>query len=123
MKDKNMKQAAKLINDTKKEVLADKLKLCTSALQRLIGLLGTKDLDAMEACWIKGCNSIHTFGMNYSIDAYFLDKSNKVVGVVQGMKPSRISPIFFKADSVVEMKSPATKKCVVGDQLVLENSL
>lgn len=107
-------------NKTTKETIAAEVRVCKTMIERLVGLLGTKSLKEKEACWIQKCNSIHTFGMRYAIDAYFLDQSNVVVGVMQNMKPGRISPIYFKAKSVVEMSSDKSRRCRVGDLLIME---
>lgn len=70
---------------------------------RMVGLLDRKQLNAGEALIITQCNSIHMFFMRFSIDAIFVDKADKVVGLVQNIKPFMLSPIFFKASYVIEI--------------------
>ena len=109
-------------NTTQNELLAVNVKHCRSLWSRVKGLLGTSHLGETEACWIAPCNSIHTFGMKYSIDAYFLDRKNQVVGIVKNMKPGRLSPVFFNAYSVMEFSVSDKRNCLVGDKLCAEEN-
>ena len=102
------------------EVVATEARFCRGFWSRLRGLLGTAESEGAKGCWIEPCNSIHTFGMSYPIDAYFLNRQNQVVAVLKGLKPNRISPIYFDAHSVLEFSCGASKSCVVGDQFILE---
>lgn len=112
-----------LQNVSHQVVLAKKVQMCRSFWSRLKGLLGTSQLDCDEACWISRCNSIHTFGMKYAIDAYFLNKNNEVVAILKNMKPNRLSRIYFDADSVVEFSANGHRTCQAGDRLALESVL
>lgn len=93
----------KIINLTQGTILADNAVMADSIFTRIKGLLGRKGLAKGEALIIKPCNSIHMFFMRFAIDAVFVDKNNKVVGLVERLKPFRLSPIFFKAHFVVEL--------------------
>ncbi|MEI8013139.1 MAG: DUF192 domain-containing protein, partial [Candidatus Omnitrophota bacterium] len=48
-------------------------------------------------------NSIHMFFMSFAIDAVFIDKCGIVVGLVEEIKPNQMSPVFWKANSVIEL--------------------
>ena len=65
------------------------------------------------------CNSIHTFFMRFSIDVIFLDRGNRVIRILNELKPWRFSPVVFGADRVLEVKGgmAAAKKIRVGDEL------
>ena len=78
-----------LKNRSADTILASRLRLCRSYFSRLLGLMGTPRLDPDEACWIIPCNSVHTLGMKYPLDLYFLDKKNQVVAILENMKPNR----------------------------------
>ncbi len=106
-----------LAHESRSTILANEVLVCGSFWTRLKGLLGTSKLSERKACWIKSCNSIHTVGMKYSIDAYFLDESNRVVSIVKDMKPNRFSKIMVKASSVLEFASGNKTRCHVGDQI------
>ena len=57
--------------------------------ERAKGLIGVKSLPPEEGLLIPGCNAIHTFFMSMAIDATFLDRENRVVKVVRGIRPWR----------------------------------
>ena len=62
-----------------------------SFLQRLRGLLARKPswLGEDGVLVIAPCNSIHTFGMKYSIDVAFLDRNGKVLLAKQNFEPKK----------------------------------
>lgn len=59
-------------------------------LSRLVGLLGTRRLDAGEGIWLEPCRSVHTWGMRQSIAVAFLDERGAVVRVVDPLPPWRV---------------------------------
>lgn len=93
----------KAINITSKKELADNLTLARGILKRMKGLLGRVELPAGEALLIKPCNSVHTIGMRFPIDVIFLDKKNMVVAVKKNLLPNRLTRIYFRAASVLEL--------------------
>ena len=113
----------KAINKTKNTVVAAQINIADSFVSRLKGLLGETDLPAGHGLAIKGCNSIHMFFMRFAIDAIFTDKNNQVVGLVENIKPFRLSPIFFKAHLVVELPAGTIQesKTELGDQINFED--
>lgn len=87
---------------------------------RLVGLLNKSSLNEQEAMWFDDCSSIHMLGMKFSIDVIYLDSNNRIVKMVESLKPWRCS-FSFNAKKVVEVKSGMCKKYKFseGDQLVL----
>ena len=71
--------------------------------QRMKGLLGRDRLDPGESLWIKPCKSIHTIGMRFPIDVLFLDKRNVVVAAREKLPPNRITRLYLRAVSVLEL--------------------
>ena len=53
------------------------------------GLIGVKSLPPDEGLLIERCNCIHTFFMSFAIDATFLDREDRIVKVVRGIRPWR----------------------------------
>lgn len=47
--------------------------------KRLKGLLFTKEIKEENALLLKNCSQVHSFGMNYDIGVYYLDKNYKVI--------------------------------------------
>jgi uncharacterized membrane protein (UPF0127 family) len=91
------------IDRTSGKELALQLAVADTLFARLKGLLGSSELPAGTGLWIKPCNSIHTFGMRFPIDALFLDQERRVVGVALALRPNRLSRIHFGARSALEL--------------------
>lgn len=106
-----------LRNNSRGDVIARRVHRCQGLFDRMKGLIGTKTMAEDEACWLIPCNSVHTFGMSFDIDVYFLSKDNRVLSMFEGMKPNSLSPLIWNAHSVLEMKSGASRNILPGDQL------
>jgi uncharacterized membrane protein (UPF0127 family) len=85
------------------QVIVSNLKVTNTFFTRLKGLLGTKELREGDGLLIKPCNGIHMFWMKYSIDVVFLDKEYRVVHLIKGIKPWRVSPVIKEATMVLEL--------------------
>jgi uncharacterized membrane protein (UPF0127 family) len=108
-----------VINVTKKTWLATKVRKADNFLTRLVGLLKRTNLGPEEALWLIPSKGIHTIGMKFPIDVVFLDKSNKVLGIISGLVPYRISGVRLWGYSVLELPKGTLKKSrtEVGDEL------
>lgn len=91
------------------ETLATKVETADDAASRSKGLLGRDYLPEGAGLWIVPCPMIHTFFMQFPIDAIFLDRALKVVRVIENLKPWRLSPWVFSAHSVLELKGGSLK--------------
>ena len=113
----------RILNTTQNKIIVDKVVVADSFLSRMIGLLNHKTLPSTEALLITHCQSIHMFFMRFPIDAIFVGKNNKVVGLVYNIKPFQLSPIFFKASFVIEVAVGviSKSKTALGDTLAFEN--
>ena len=92
----------KLLNQTNNTVLAERLRIANSFFSRLKGLLGTSSLPVGEALLIRPCNSIHMFGMRYSIDVIFADDNGQVLKTVASLEPGRLAKCH-DAKQVIEL--------------------
>ena len=112
----------KIINKTQGTILATEVEIADSILSRLVGLLNRASLSENAGLIITDCRSIHMFFMRFAIDVIFLDRRYKVVGLVKGIKPFRLSPYFWRAYYAVELPSGTINKSKVnvGDQLSVE---
>lgn len=101
------------------ELIVENLSLAESFWQRGRGLLGTKSLPNDCALWIRPCNNIHTFFMNYSIDCVFVDKKLTIQKIAESVPPFRFVGPFWSSHSVIEMASgvAAAKNLRIGDHL------
>ena len=110
-----------IVNATRNTIIALKINLADNPLSRLVGLLKKSSLPKDGALVITPANCIHSFFMRFNIDLIFLDKQNKVVGVVENLKPFRVTRIFFRAHSVIEL--PAGRISETGTSLQDEISI
>ena len=109
----------KIFNKSKNTVIAQNVRVADTVWTRMKGLLGSERIAAGEALVITKCQSIHMLFMRFSIDAIFVDGQNRVVGLVEGIKPFRLSRIFFRSKYVIELAvgTIGTTKTSLGDQL------
>lgn len=68
---------------------------------------------------IEPARQIHTFGMRYAIDVCFCDRAGRVLHVVRGMRPRRVTKLVLRARLAVEMKAGSLRPLRPGDQLSL----
>src|SRR5260370_16322669 len=59
-------------------VLAEELEVPRTFMGRGIGLMFRGSLRPGTGMWIVPCNGIHMLGMNFAIDAVFLDRTSRV---------------------------------------------
>ena len=97
----------KLIKENK--ILLEQVIVTKTFTQKFVGLLNKKRMNPNEGLLIKNCNWIHSFGMKFNFDAIFLDKHNKIVCIIENIKPNKIMPIIFKAKNVLETKQGFAK--------------
>ena len=112
----------RVLNKTKNRIIAVKATLADSFWTRGKGLLGRQSIPADEALVITQCQSIHMFFMKFPIDAVFVDKTNHVIGLVNAIRPNRLSPIFLKSSYVIELKDGMIKQTYteLGDEIILD---
>ena len=85
----------------------------------MVGLLGTTSLEPESGLLIFPTQAVHTFGMKYSIDVLFLDRQKRVVGLRPEVRPNRLTPIYWRAECVLELPAGTAKRSqtTVGDVL------
>ncbi|MBI4347952.1 MAG: DUF192 domain-containing protein [Elusimicrobia bacterium] len=105
-------------NKTQGRVVADRVERADTAAARSKGLLGRDSMEAGEGLWIVPCPMIHTFFMRFPIDVLFLDKQNRVVRVIESLKPWRLSPWVFRAHSVLELAGGSLRGSVEEDDVL-----
>ena len=81
-------------------------------------------LEPGEGLWISPCESVHSFGMKFTIDVVYLDKKKRVKKVRKAMVPRRISACLT-AHSVLELPEGTIEatRTEPGDQLEFEKLL
>ena len=99
-----------IFNQTRKTVIASRAEMADTISSRMRGLLNRDSLNPGEALIITHCQSIHMLFMKFSIDAIFVDRSDKVVGLAAGIAPFCFSPIFWNASYVIELNVGTIEK-------------
>lgn len=95
------------------------VEIAESLADRVKGLLGRSCLGPDHALHIVPCGSIHTFGMQFALDVFFLSEDLEVVRIVRNVMPGRLAVGGFRACSTLELEagwlSPDALK--VGDRV------
>jgi len=92
-------------NQTRETFVATEVTVANNYLLRLVGLLGKTARWAQpgRGLWIVPCRGVHTLGMMFPIDLVFLNREKRVIHIEEYVRPFRISKVFRKAASVLEL--------------------
>lgn len=71
------------------DVVCDRCVVADSPVSRMKGLLGRSELRSGEGLLLRPASAIHTFFMRFPIDAVFLDRDWRIVGISDGVAPWR----------------------------------
>jgi uncharacterized membrane protein (UPF0127 family) len=99
-------------------VVCERCTIADSPLPRMRGLLGRRSLPSDEGILLRPAGSIHTFFMNFPIDAVFLDRDRRVLRVVESVRPWRTAAARG-AHAVLELRAgeSARRGIAAGDVL------
>ena len=105
------------------QVVCERCVLADTALMRMKGLLGRKELAADEGLLLRPAASVHTAFMRFPIDVVFLDRDDRVVRIAANLPPWRTASAR-KAAAVAELRAgEAERRGVrVGDRLALDGA-
>jgi uncharacterized membrane protein (UPF0127 family) len=70
-------------------IVCERCVLADTALTRMRGLLGRRELPSGEGILLKPASSVHMAFMRFAIDAVFLDREMRIVKVASGLRPWR----------------------------------
>ena len=100
-------------------IVCERCVLADTALTRMRGLLGRRDLPSGEGIWLKPASSVHMAFMRFAIDAVFLDSEMRVTKIAEDLKPWRLAG-SRGAKSVVELPAGESKRrgLSAGDRLI-----
>ena len=71
-------------------VLGREVRVASGPRARLLGLAHLDRDRAGPGLLIPRCASVHTFGMRFALDVYFLDGEGAIVSVRRGIRPRRV---------------------------------
>lgn len=111
-----------ILNESKGSVVASNATFVISWWGRLRGLLGEKNLTFGSALVLRPCDSIHMFGMRFPLDVLFADSDGVVVGVVENIRPWRMTKRYRSAACAIELPvgAIASSETEQGDALRFE---
>ncbi|MGZ8697870.1 MAG: DUF192 domain-containing protein [Gaiellaceae bacterium] len=101
------------------DVVCDRCVVADSPASRMRGLLGRSELRPGEGLLLRPASSIHTWFMRFPIDAVFLDRDLRVVGISDDLRPWRATG-RRGAKAVLELPAGETGRrgLALGDLLV-----
>ena len=107
------------VNQDRGTELATAVARAATFWSRLQGLRGRSRFENGQGLWIVPCRGVHTSGLAFDIDVLFLDADRRVVAAEERMKPGRMSRIFWRARSVLELPAGTVRRSEtrVGDQI------
>jgi uncharacterized membrane protein (UPF0127 family) len=107
----------KLIHSKSNQTLLAEIAQADTLSSRLKGLLGRKNLSSHQGLWIRRCNSIHTFFMQFNIDCLFLNSNMQVVSWKTNIPRRRVILPVWRASSVIETSAGVIQSLVEAKQL------
>jgi uncharacterized membrane protein (UPF0127 family) len=112
-------QVSSFYNESRDVMLAEKARIAADFFSRAKGLLGSAPLADGEGLLIEPCSGIHMIGMKYAIDALFMDRQWRVVGVVHAIGPGAFSRAYRGAHRCLELPAGVLKATGTeeGDQI------
>lgn len=97
------------------------IKVATSFYDRLVGLMGQKNID--YGILFPKCNSIHTYFMKEPIDVIALDNNNKIIFKIVALPKNKIFKVDKKQRStaILELPANSSTSLKLGDKINFEN--
>jgi hypothetical protein len=105
------------------QCISQRVSVPTTFWQRAKGLLGKNQIDGDECYLFYDCNSVHMFGMKFSLDLVYLNKELKIIKLVSSLQPWQISACL-KGKHVLEMRAGSIEfySLWLGQKLFLKES-
>jgi len=100
-------------------IVCERCVLADTALARMRGLLGRRELPSGEGILLKPASSVHMAFMRFPIDAVFLDRDLRVIKVASDLRPWRAAGTRG-AKAVLEIPAgeAGRRGLTVGDRLI-----
>lgn len=103
--------------------MCERCLLAETALTRMRGLLGRRNLPSGEGILLKPASSVHMAFMRFAIDAVFLDKEMRVVKIAADLKPWRAAAARGSKSCLEIAAGEAERRgLTVGDRLSVDSS-
>ncbi len=72
-------------------VCGEAVPIAEGPASRLLGLALLERAKAGPGLLLPGCRSVHTFGMRFPLDLFFLDEGGTPIRVLRGVRPGRVA--------------------------------
>jgi protein-S-isoprenylcysteine O-methyltransferase Ste14/uncharacterized membrane protein (UPF0127 family) len=90
-------------------IVCERCVLADTALARMRGLLGRRELLSGEGILLRPASSVHTAFMRFAIDAVFVDRDNRILKVVPNLAPWRTAAAR-RAKAVIELPAGESER-------------
>jgi uncharacterized membrane protein (UPF0127 family) len=102
-------------------IVCERCVLADTALTRMRGLLGRRELPSGEGILLRPASSVHMAFMRFPIDAVFLDRDLRVLKVASDLRPWRAAGTRG-AKAVLEIPAgeAGRRGLTVGDRLIAD---
>jgi uncharacterized protein len=102
-------------------IVCERCVLADTALTRMRGLLGRRELPSGEGILLRPASSVHMAFMRFPIDAVFLDRDLRVMKVASDLRPWRAAGTRG-AKAVLEIPAGEADRrgLTVGDRLIAD---
>ena len=94
---------AAIRNQTNGSILAEKYQLCTTMLQKAMGLMFSRPKNLVFRFEKEKTVPLHMFFVFYPIDVIFLDKNRQIVEIKKEFRPFSVYTPRQKAQYVIEL--------------------
>ena len=111
---------ARVVNQTRGEVIAERAELATSHWARFWGLMGRRALPSGGGMVLQPGGGIHMLFMRIPLDVIHVNKSDRATHVLRGIKPWRFGPLFVGGKYAIELPVGAAANVQVGDTVLVE---
>lgn len=103
-------------------IVAERVTVAETKLDRGVGLLSRDHLDPGEGLLIVPCRGVHTWWMRFTIDIVALNADGRVIDAVAGLRPWRVRLPRRGSVSVLELPEGtlAASKTQVGHRIVIQ---
>jgi uncharacterized membrane protein (UPF0127 family) len=101
--EKRIKKKFYVYNETRQSFLSLGVSIADTFFTSLKGLLGKRTLPNDEGLWVIPSQGIHTVGLMFPVDLIYLDANQKVIHLVEHLRPFRFAPIKAGSESVLEL--------------------
>jgi uncharacterized membrane protein (UPF0127 family) len=101
-------ESARLQGLPRRLVLAREVAVATGPRARLLGLARLDRGEAGTGLLIPHCASVHTFGMRFSLDMFFLDRHGAPLAAHRGVPPRKL---LWRRGAAAVLELPAAELC------------